>query len=255
MTLSSQPRISVCIPAYDMSGDGAGFLTPALSSLAEQAFQDFEVIVSDQSENEAIKDLCTRFSDRLAITHVTYSEGPRQGSANCNNAMRHARGDIIKVLFQDDYLCDPSALGQVAEAFETPEVKWALMGSAVTRDMKTLCNPMVPKYTSRIRYGWNTISSPSVIAFEAGHDIWFDENLIWLMDADLYHSCYEALGEPAILPDTLVANRIHAGQVSQNMDRAVCRHEVVYAARKQGLIRARGDLRAFLWQYVKHVRP
>lgn len=249
------PRMSVCIPVYDMDGNGAAYLQPALESLASQRFEDFEVIVSDQSNTSDIEDMCAAYAYRLPLTYVTFRHGPMQGSANCNNAMRHARGEILKVLFQDDYLCDTSALTQVARAFDDPATKWALMGSAVTRDMRTLTDPMVPRYTSRIRYGWNTISGPSVIAIEAGHAIWFDENLIWLMDADLYHTCYEKLGEPAILPETLVANRIHKGQVSQNMDRSLCRSEVIYTARKQGLIRAPGDLSAFLWQYLKHIRP
>lgn len=252
--MSRSPRISVCIPAYDMSGKGAAYLQPALESLASQQFDDFEVIVSDQSDTSEVEDMCTAYQYRMPLKHISYRDGPRQGSANCNNAMRHAEGEIIKVLFQDDYLCDASALKRLATVFEDPGTKWALMGSAVTRDMRTLTNAMVPKYTPRIRYGWNTISGPSVIALKAGYDIWFDENLIWLMDADIYHTCYEQLGEPVVLPETLVVNRIHDGQVSRNMDRSVCRYEVMYMARKQGLIRAPGDLGAFLWQYCKHIR-
>ena len=253
--MSKSPLISVCIPAYNMGGNGAAYLQPALESLASQQYDTFEVVVSDQSDTSDVEDMCAAYEDRFPLKYVTFRDGPMQGAAHCNNATRHAKGEIFKVLFQDDYLCDTSALTQLAQAFDAPATKWALMGSAVTRDMKTLTNPMVPRYTSRIRYGWNTISSPSVVAFKAGHDIWFDENLIWLMDTDLYHTRYEKLGDTAILPDTLVANRIHKGQVSQNMDRSVCRSEVIYVARKQGLIRAPGDLSAFLWQYLKHVRP
>lgn len=250
--MSSDPRISVCIPTYDMGGNGAAFLQPGLDSLVAQSMRDFEVVVSDQSDNDGIANLCEAYRDRLDITYVTYRDGPRQGSANCNNAMRHARGDVVKVLFQDDFLCDPTALEQLSAVFDEPGVKWALMGSAVTRDIKTLEDPMVPKFTPRVRYGWNTISSPSVLAFASGHDIWFDENLIWLMDADIFHSCHMAFGEPAILPDTLVANRIHDDQVQQNVDGALCRREVLYVARKQGLMRAPGDVFAFLLQYLKH---
>lgn len=247
------PALSVCIPAYDMNGQGAAFLRPALDSLCKQRFDDFEVVVSDQSDKDDIHALCSSFEDRLSIQHVRNADGLRQGSANCNCAMRHARGRVLKVLFQDDYLCDAAALGQIAQAFEDPETKWCLVGSAVTRDMQTLDHAMVPRYTSRVRYGWNTVSSPSVLAFEAGHDIWFDENLIWLMDADIYFQCFEKFGEPNILPATLVANRIHDGQVSHNLPPGLRRREVIYAARKHGLVRAHGDLRAFLWQYLKHI--
>ncbi len=253
--MTQAPLISVCIPAYDMAGQGARYLQPGLDSLAAQEFTDFEVIVSDQSDTNAIRDLCQSYDDRLTIRHLDFREGKRQASANCNNAMRHADGRILKVLFQDDYFCDPTALTQLATAFEDPACKWCLMGSAVTRDMNTLERPMVPRYTSRVRFGWNTISSPSVLALEAGHDIWFDENLIWLMDADMYFSCCDAFGAPTILPDTLVANRLHEDQVSETMVRAVKRYEVLYCARKQGLRREPGDLVAFFRQYLKHLRP
>ncbi|KZY40490.1 hypothetical protein A3731_12725 [Roseovarius sp. HI0049] len=236
-----------------MGGAGGAFLGQSFDRLARQVFTDFEVVVSDQSEGSGVAEVCGAHADRLAIRRVAYREGKRQASANTNNAMRHAGGRILKILFQDDFLCDDSALQQVFDAFQNPACRWALMGSAVTRDGETLERPMVPRWHDRIRWGFNTISSPSVLALEAGHDLWFDENLQWLMDGDMYHRCHEALGAPVILPDTLVANRIHEGQVSAGVSRKLRRQEVLYTARKGGLMRAKGDLRAFLYQYLKAI--
>ncbi len=110
---------------------------------------------------------------------------------------------------------------------------------------------MVPRWHDQIRFGRNTVSSPSVLALEAGHGLWFDEGLIWLMDADIYQTCHDALGPPAIVPETLVANRLHAGQVSAGVSRGRRRRELRHVAAKHGLMRRRGDLRAFLYQYLK----
>lgn len=249
--MSTAPAISICIPAYDMGGMGGDYLGYSLERLTRQGFIDFEVVVSDQSDGSGVAEACAVYADRLTIRRVAYTEGKRQASANSNNAMRHAKGRILKILFQDDFLCDDSALQQVFDAFQAPGCKWALMGSAVTRDCETLERPMVPRWHDRIRWGFNTISSPSVLALEAGHDLWFDENLQWLMDGDMYQSCHQAFGDPVILPGTLVANRIHDGQVSAGVSRKLRRQEVVYTARKGGLTRATGDLRAFLYQYLK----
>lgn len=249
--MSDRPSISVCIPAYDMGGQGGRYLAYSLERLATQDFTDFEVVVSDQSDTDGVAEACAAFEGRLDIRRLDNRAGKRQGSANSNNAMRHARGRILKILFQDDFLCDDSALRQVFDVLRSSDHKWALMGSAVTRDGELLERPMVPCWHDQIRYGRNTISSPSVLALEAGHDIWFDEGLIWLMDADMYQSCHAALGAPAILPDTLVANRLHEGQVSAGVSRKLRRHELLYTARKGGLIRKRGDLGAFLYQYLK----
>lgn len=249
--MNTAPAISVCIPAYDMGGAGGDFLGHSLNHLTRQGFTDFEVVVSDQSDSGGVAETCEAYGGRLAIRRIDYRHGKRQASANTNNAMRHANGRILKILFQDDFLCDNSALQKVFDAFLVPSCKWALTGSAVTRDGETLEKPMVPRWHDHIRWGFNTISSPSVLAFEAGHDVWFDENLQWLMDGDMYHSCYKAFGAPVILPDTLVANRIHEGQVSAGVSRKLRREELVYTARKGGLRKAPGDRRAFLFQYLK----
>jgi len=249
--MTGAPALSVCIPAYDMGGQGGRYLALSLDRLARQHCADFEVVVSDQSDGAEVAEACAAFGARLAIRRIDNRGGKRQGSANANCAMRHARGRILKILFQDDYLCDDSALRQVLQAFEAPGCKWVLTGSAITRDGETLERPMVPRWHDQIRFGRNTISSPSVLALEAGHDIRFDENLVWLMDADIYQSCHAAFGAPVILSDTLVANRLHAGQVSAGVSRALRRRELRYVARKRGLMRQRGDLRAFLWQYLK----
>ena len=45
----------------------------------------------------------------------------------------------------------------------------------------------------------NTVSSPSVLAFEAGHGLMFDENLVWLMDVEFYHRIACQFSDPAIL--------------------------------------------------------
>ena len=100
----AQPAISICIPAYDMGGKGAAFLAASFDRLVGQGFTDFEVIVSDQSDTDGVTQVCARYGDRLNIRRVDFTDGPRQSSANANNAMRHASGRILKILFQDDFL-------------------------------------------------------------------------------------------------------------------------------------------------------
>ncbi len=51
-------KISVCIPTYEMAGHGAAFLLRALESIKQQTIKDLEVVVSDHSENEEIRDIC-----------------------------------------------------------------------------------------------------------------------------------------------------------------------------------------------------
>ena len=49
--ITAQPKISVCIPTYEMRGFGAAFLKQCLDILKKQTFKDFDVVISDYSNN------------------------------------------------------------------------------------------------------------------------------------------------------------------------------------------------------------
>ncbi|WP_338548303.1 glycosyltransferase family 2 protein [Roseovarius phycicola] len=247
------PQISVCIPAYDMRGQGASFLAEAFESLLTQEFKDFEVVVADQSETEDVAQLCKAYSVRLPVTYVKNQAGMRRAAANTNFAMQHGKGRVIKILFQDDYLCDPDALGALAKAFNYTRFRWCVTGSAVTRDGQTIEHPLVPSYHDQIRFGRNTISSPSVLALDAQQRERFDENLVWLMDVDLYHRCHTSYGPPVVLPDIHVVNRLHDAQVSRSVTPAQRRAELAYMKRKAGFGGIRGA-RSYFLQWVRSYR-
>jgi glycosyltransferase involved in cell wall biosynthesis len=58
---------TIAIPAYGYNGKGKDFLEKNLTILKEQTFEDFEVVISDHSTDDTIKDLCDSWMDRLNI--------------------------------------------------------------------------------------------------------------------------------------------------------------------------------------------
>ena len=50
--------VSVCIPCYEMHGNGAIHLRRSLDMLSLQTWKNFEVVVSDHSKSDLIKDCC-----------------------------------------------------------------------------------------------------------------------------------------------------------------------------------------------------
>ena len=79
---------------------------------------------------------------------------------------------------------------------------------------------------------WKEYSFESFgLAFEAGHGLMFDENLVWLMDVEFYHRIACQFSDPAILKDTLVLNREHESQVSNNLSLKV-KDELRYVRNK-----------------------
>lgn len=218
-------RISVCIPTYAMDG-GVEFLKHSLDILEKQSFKNFEVVVSDNSDGDEIENLCFPYS------FVKYYRNPKKGSsANLNYAMSKAKGDIIKILFQDDYLLGEDALQIINNHFK-PTDKWLVTACEHTTDGINLTRPFYPRYNPLIQFGNNTISSPSVLAVRNKRHLEFDENLKWLMDVDYYKRCYDAFGEPCIVDVITVVNRVGSHQVSASISRETIDKELAYAHKK-----------------------
>lgn len=245
------PFLSICIPAYDMGGYGAQFLEQSLTKLTHQSFQNFEVVVSDQSIENGVEQTCNAFSKLLNINHFFFSDGLRQASANTNNAVRHAQGEVVKILFQDDILAREDALELTAKAF-VGDAAWMICGSAITYDGQNAIRPMVPRLHPQIRFGKNTVSSPSVLSVRREKALEFDEKLIWLMDVEMYHRLNKTYGSPRIAPEAMVLNRLHQGQVSNTSVTAELRcNELSYVRQKHKVGETLSDRVAYYKQILK----
>ena len=51
-------EFSIAIPAHDRGENGPKWMGELLDSLEKQTFQDFEVVVSDQSKSDDIMNVC-----------------------------------------------------------------------------------------------------------------------------------------------------------------------------------------------------
>ena len=90
------PRVSIIVTVFNRTE----FLPAALQGALNQSFQDFEIIVTDDSASPAIQAICEGFgSDR--IRYRTNSE--RLGVAlNLRAAVAEAKGTYIAILNDDD---------------------------------------------------------------------------------------------------------------------------------------------------------
>ena len=203
-------KLSVAIPTYEFHGFGVEFLRVSLDRLKSQSFTDFEVIISDQSQDSLIKDLCDTYSQVLDIKYIPNIHDRGRQAGNLNNAILHCRGDIIKILFQDDFLFDNVSLEKIVQSF-TQETMWMVScGSMLNyRELPSYQQVMLPRYNDKIYLGNNTIGPPSVLSIRNRDKIFFDEKLTWLMDVDYYKSCYNKFGYPTILRYITTVIRIH----------------------------------------------
>lgn len=205
--------ISICIPTYEMKGKGVEYLEYSFNILYSQTFQDFEIVISDHSIDNNIELLCDYWKQILNIHYFKNEYKRGISSANINNAIHKAKGEIIKILFQDDFLYDEQSLENQFKCFKE---NW-LITACCHYNGVNIYKPFYPKYHDNIQYGQNTISSPSVLMFKNKDVIDFDDNLFWLMDVDYYKRLYNKFGPPDICNYITVVNREHENQVSNTL--------------------------------------
>lgn len=225
--------ISVCIPTYEMRGKGAEFLEHSFEKLNNQTYKNFNIIISDHSESTMIKDLCDKWNEKLNIKYYINNNNKGNSSANLNNCIRLADNEIIKVLFQDDFLFDNNSLQIQLEHFIKSNTHWLVTSCYHTSDGVNFHRPYCPAYNDTIQYGNNTISSPSVLMFKKKNIIEFDENLIWLMDCDFYKRMYDKFGLPSICNHITIVNRDHDDQITKVIaDDILKAKEYMYVVKK-----------------------
>ncbi len=165
--------ISICIPTHRFP-NSEFYLNRLLESIRKQSYQDYEIIVVRKGASAAEK---------------------------LNKAFKESQGDLIKVMFTDDYFPDEHALKRIVGAHRG---NWSVC--ACIHDNGVLINPHVPVWNANIYLGNNTIGSPSVLTLtNTGFLPTWDENLHWLMDCDYYQRLYEDYGRPQIISEGVIA--------------------------------------------------
>ena len=59
-----KPFISICIPAYKR----VNYLKRLLESVAIQTFNDYEVIITDDSDDNSVRELADQYSGKLNLS-------------------------------------------------------------------------------------------------------------------------------------------------------------------------------------------
>ncbi len=204
--------ISILVPYHDLdvapsTADTAFFLKRNLDSIMSQTYTDYEVV------------------------HIKKGSMPE----TANEGIKRCRGDIIKLLPQDDYFYHKDALQRIVDAFTGG---WLATG-CTHHNLETgvIGNEHLPTWNDRMLEGHNTLGGLSIIAFKNDKEnpIYFDENLSWLIDVDFYHRLHEKYGEPVFLNDINVANGIHREQMTHKLSAEFKLNEEKYVREKYNL--------------------
>lgn len=214
--MESNIKVSIAIPCYEMHGKGDIFLRNSLEIISKQTYKNIEVVISDHSQTDIIKNEVKLWSDKLNIKHIKSNYKRGSSSANINTAINNCTGDLIKIIFQDDFLFHENSIELTVNAFDMNK-SWLVSTCTHTNDGVNFFNVHTPRWNDLIHRGINTISSPSVITIKKDVDLRFDEEFIWLMDVELYKRLYIKYGPPIILNEVTVVNRLWEKQLTNTI--------------------------------------
>ena len=181
-------KLSIVIPIHDQPR-GAFFLSRLLQSLMFQTFQDFELVIV------------------------------KEGGVgkNINAGIKKSKGELIKILCQDDWLAHPKSLEDIVNNFKG---NWMITGSHDNRN---------PEWTDDLYLGANKLGGLSAMTLKNGDLPEFDENLQWMIDIDFYMKLYRKFGLPTILQEVNVNIGLHENQLTRTIpnEQKLLEHQLI----------------------------
>lgn len=206
----------VCIPCYEMNGKGAEYLNSLLWSLCIQEGVDFGVVVSDQSEDDKVEEVCESYD----FVRYHRFEGPRNPCDNLNNALSISDAKVIKIMFQDDLMIpEKDSLHKCVSPILSGNARWSACTCMHTSDGVSLERMITPRYHDQIHYGVNTMSSPSIISILNEDVPDFDNQVSLLLDVDWYKRVHDAYGDFWLIDDPCIVNRLHENSISNTVNK------------------------------------
>lgn len=95
-----KPVISVCVPTHNGEKD----LAECLTSVVNQTFTDFEVLILDNASSDRTVDIAREYAAKDQRFRILVNESNLGLTGNLNRSVELAHGEWIKFLFQDDLI-------------------------------------------------------------------------------------------------------------------------------------------------------
>jgi glycosyltransferase involved in cell wall biosynthesis len=184
------PKVSVCIPAYKQ----IPLLRRVLESILAQTFQNYELIITDDSPDKNVELLLKEFDFKGNLKYY-HNETPLGSPANWNYAISLAKGEYIKILHTDDFFTSAHSLASYVKLLDNnPAADFAFSASEVwslKTDVKKIffCSPRHLKRLQKepaFLFFRNVIGGPSATIQRNNLKVEYDTRLKWLVDVDFY---------------------------------------------------------------------
>lgn len=231
------PKVSVLIPTYNMGE----FLDDSIQSVANQTFQDFELIIVDNCSEDNTEQVVQKY---LRDERIHFFKNSRNIGmyGNWNKCLEYAKSKYIKFLNADDKL-SPLILEKFVEILENDSevslvTSWREhFGGSYKIDQP----PHEGKIDGKIALAdsffllnnWsynNWIGEPTSVMFRK-KDLWvggFKAELQWLADWDMWLRLLTA-GDLYVVPEVLSYQRHHSKQATKDVKKDYINYFEEYA--------------------------
>lgn len=211
------PKISVAIPAYIKNKIDLSYLKDSFDKIKGQSFDDYEVIVSDNSPNDLVENLCKEYEDKFSLIYKKNLEHVGM-SANSNVAMDLCNGEYIKILHCDDFLFSTDTLKIIVDSLDNSDRYWLVNGFNHSYDGTNFFDPRVPTYPDHMLVGNNLLGCPTNVTIKNKNLEYFDTNVKTSMDHEWYHRLRMKYGMPLIVKNVLTTSRLHNNSTTSKLN-------------------------------------
>ena len=246
-------KVSICIPAYNNALE----VKRLLESIKIQDYIDFEVIISDDSNNQEIEEMIKEeyagwvqyYHNKKALGHIY----------NWNKAISYASGEYIKIMFSDDWFSEADSLGKLVGLLEdNPEVDFAFSGNFQVSSHNSYPRFADEEYIKILRSDYrylfisNLIGAPSNTIYRRNAGALFDEKSNWASDVFLYFELLKTGKGFAYTKEPLISIGIHDNQYTESFGKKDKRisNDYIYMFKKYKLIESEFCNRHLLENYL-----
>jgi glycosyltransferase involved in cell wall biosynthesis len=232
------PRFSIVIPAFESTA----LALRAIASILIQRYQNYEIIISDDSVAEVIRDVVYAIGDpRLEYV----ANRPGLGAVrNWNAALDRARGEYVILMHHDECFKDGSVLSMIDNYITKDKaevvisvVETEFSDRATRRSSRFgFMRRLVITHWPDMLYAVNVIGPTATVCFNRRLSAKFDERLSWLVDVEWYVRLLRSAASVRVINSVCIGSfHGHAHQITGYISR-----EVVAKKELQALTSAHG---------------
>jgi glycosyltransferase involved in cell wall biosynthesis len=252
--------VSICIPVYKQKT----YLEKCLQSVLMQDFQDFELIISDDTPDDSLE-LFIR--ETLKDRAYTYQRNqPALGNPqNWNSAIAISGGKYLKILHHDDFFTEAYSLRVMVEEIEKQKASFLFCQTDVwyPKTNEHRIHSITPKQLAIIKqkpeflFFKNVIGAPSVTLYLNDKSVQYDPAFKWLVDIDFYiEQLYNNrqiafINRPLVSTSHEIEGQV-TGSVEHNKEIQIREHVLLFNKIKAKIVPSKSFLSFFDYLFFKY---